>query len=100
MTAQGVKMLEAEITYKNEKEKESLIINLSLMSIMNFEFNLESNTKYNQELTKVDVGNSINSNELTDEYYNAFEKITTNKGFTKLLNDLQNIDLDDIYISN
>ena len=69
------------------------------MGVIDLRLDLNETIKYNLELEEIDVSNSIDSDKLTEEDLSKFEELMTNKGFTKLMDDFNKIDFENIVTS-
>ena len=78
------------ITLVQEGDNTKITISLSDKDNKNsFEIIMTTSTKYNDIIPKVDVSNSINADEITDdEMLNIYYKIMERESFTELYNDI------------
>ena len=90
---QGVKVFSGSIYIKEDGDDVTMKLSLSLAELINVELNVKATTKLDAKLEKIDLSDSISADDLTESDTEKLEKIIETKGFKKLLEDIEKIDL-------
>ena len=93
-------LLSGKVYYNNTNKKNTLNFTIDLDGII-LKFNLNYNTKYNGDLEKVNVKDSIDYTEFTeDDATVILENLEKNEGLVELVEKLENLDLGDINLGD